>query len=250
MPGNKSSWHEYNESLIERGHFLIDIGFLKLRNKEIKSMNEGKVGAPYEYPDSYIQFLAFLKLGFRIPYRTVQGIVRGLSEYVKIEEMHFTQTRRRTLKIKACVEDTNFKDEPMLVVDASGLTMSKKGDYIEEKWRRNKKEFIKLPIAVDGKTKKIVSFRITKGNVHDSKKFVPLVRKAFERCSNIQKVYADKAHDNRKNFNLLDELNAEPAIGIRNNVSTRSRGRHSRTEELLLMKKPGYQGWKQLRMQG
>jgi hypothetical protein len=79
MPGNKSSWHEYNESLIERGHFLIDIGFLKLRNKEIKSMNEGKVGAPYEYPDSYIQFLAFLKLGFRIPYRTVQGIVRGLS---------------------------------------------------------------------------------------------------------------------------------------------------------------------------
>ena len=77
-----------------------------------------------------------------------------------------------------------------------------------------------------------------------------MVRKAFERCSNIQKVYADKAHDNRKNFNLLDELNAEPAIGIRNNVSTRSRGRHSRTEELLLMKKPGYQGWKQLRMQG
>jgi hypothetical protein len=42
-------------------------------------MNEGKVGAPYEYPDLYIQFLAFLKLGFRIPYRTVQGIVRGLS---------------------------------------------------------------------------------------------------------------------------------------------------------------------------
>ncbi|MFZ0510173.1 MAG: transposase [Candidatus Nitrosopolaris sp.] len=88
MPGNKSSWHEYSESLIERGHFLIDIGFLKLRNKEIKSMNEGKVGAPYEYPDSYIQFLAFLKLGFRIPYRTVQGIVRGLSEYVKISETY------------------------------------------------------------------------------------------------------------------------------------------------------------------
>ncbi|MFY9798768.1 MAG: transposase [Candidatus Nitrosopolaris sp.] len=60
-------------------------------------MNEGKVGAPYEYPDSYIQFLAFLKLGFRIPYRTVQGIVHGLSENVKIEEMPFTQTMRRTL---------------------------------------------------------------------------------------------------------------------------------------------------------
>ena len=80
-------------------------------------MNEGKVGAPYEYPHSYIHFLAFLKIAFRIPYHTVQGIVRALSEYIKIEEMHFTQIRRRTLKIKACVEDTNFKDEPMLLAD-------------------------------------------------------------------------------------------------------------------------------------
>jgi hypothetical protein len=36
----------------------------------------------------------------------------------------------------------------MLIVDASGLTISKKGDYIEEKWIRQKKEFIKLHIAV------------------------------------------------------------------------------------------------------
>jgi transposase-like protein len=165
--------------------------------------------------------------------------------------MHFTQIRRRTLKIKACVEDTNFTDEPMLlVVDASGLTMSRKGDYIEEKWRRNKKEFIKLHIAVDAKTKEIVSFRITKGNVHDSKKFIPLVREAFERCSNIQKVYADKGHDNRKNFNLLDELNAEPAIGIRNNASTRSRGCHLRTEKVLRMKRSAIKDGNSLRMQG
>jgi hypothetical protein len=54
----------------------------------------------------------------------------------------------------------------MLIVDASGLTISKKGDYIEEKWIRQKKEFIKLHIAVDEESKKIVSFRITKGNIY------------------------------------------------------------------------------------
>jgi hypothetical protein len=55
-----------------------------------------------------------------------------------------------------------------LIVDASGLTISKKKeDYIEEeKWIREKKEFIKLHICVDEESKKIVSFRITKGNVH------------------------------------------------------------------------------------
>jgi len=42
-----------------------------------------------------------------------------------------------------------------LVVDASGLTVSKKGDYIEEKWIRKKKEFIKLHIAADAKSKMV-----------------------------------------------------------------------------------------------
>ena len=136
MPLNKS-WHDYNESLIERGRVLIDVSFLKSSNKEIKKMNIGKVGAPFQYSDSYVQFLAFLKIGFKVPYRMVQGIVRGLSEYVRIvEEIHFTHIRRRMIKIKPSIGNDNDNDndneEPItLVVDASGLTVSKKGDYIE-----------------------------------------------------------------------------------------------------------------------
>ena len=145
MPLNKS-WHDYNESLIERGRVLIDVSFLKSSNKEIKKMNIGKVGAPFQYSDSYVRFLAFLKIGFKISYRMVQGIVRGLAEYVKIvEEIHFTHIRRRMIKIKPSIgNDSDTKEPITLVVDASGLTVSKKGDYIEEKWIRKKKEFINL----------------------------------------------------------------------------------------------------------
>ena len=82
MPLNKS-WREYNESLIERGRILMDIGFLGSSKREIKDMNKGKVGAPFEHSHTYIQFLAFLKVGFKISYRTVQGIVRGLSDYIR-----------------------------------------------------------------------------------------------------------------------------------------------------------------------
>jgi DDE family transposase len=149
-------------------------------------MNEGKVGAPFEYSRSYIHFLAFLKIGFKIAYRTVPVIVRGLSDYIRIEEMHFTHIRRRILKIKPSLGDLNLDNDGdddnkdkrsiTLIVDASGLTVSKKGDYIEEKWIREKKEFIKLYIAVDEKSEKVVSFRITKGNVHDTKQFGALVR--------------------------------------------------------------------------
>jgi DDE family transposase len=114
-------------------------------------MNRGKVGAPFEYSSTYIQFLAFLKIGFKISYRTVQGIVRGLSDYIKIEEIHITQIRRRILKVKPFIGDLNLDDDgedkrpiTLIVDDASGLTITKKRDYIEQKWIRKKEEFIKL----------------------------------------------------------------------------------------------------------
>ena len=219
MPLNKS-WHDYNESLIERGRILMDISFLGSSKREIKNMNNGKVGAPFEYSHTYIQFLAFLKTGFKIAYRTIQGIVRGLSDYIRIKEMHFTHIRRRILKIKPSVGNLNLDNDnddddgnkPItLIVDASGLTITKKGDYIEQKWIRKKKEFIKLHIAVDAKSKKVISFRVTKGNVHDSKKFSPMIKEISEEYD-IDKVYGDKAHDNRRSFNLLDDMNIEPAI--------------------------------------
>ena len=253
MPLNKS-WHDYNESLIERGRILMDISFLRSSHKEILKMNQGKVGAPFEYSRTYIQFLAFLKIGFKIAYRTVQGIVRGLSDYIRIEEIHFTQIRRRILKIKPSVGNLNLDnddDKPItLIVDASGLTITKKGDYIEQKWIRKKKEFIKLHIAVDAKSDKIISFRVTKGNVHDSKEFSSMIREASKEYD-IDKVYADKAHDNRRSFNLLDDLNIQPAINIRKNASTiKSKVCPLRAEEVVLIKKLGYDGWKQLKDTG
>ncbi|MGB7636978.1 MAG: transposase [Nitrososphaeraceae archaeon] len=129
----KKSWHDYNESLIERGRVLIDVGFLISTNIEIQKMNQGKVGAPFEYSHSHIHFLAFIKIGFKIAYRTVQGITRGLSDYIRrIEEMHFTHIRRRMLKIRSSVGQLNFEenDKPItLIVDvASGLT-----NYIKER---------------------------------------------------------------------------------------------------------------------
>jgi Transposase DDE domain len=66
-----------------------------------------------------------------------------------------------------------------------------------------------------------VSFRITKGNVHDTKKFSPLLKESAKR-HDIDNVYGEKAYDNRNNFNKLGNINSEPAIGssIRNNAST------------------------------
>jgi hypothetical protein len=64
-----------------------------------------------------------------------------------------------------------------------------------------------------------MSFRITKGNVHDTKQSGPLIKESAKK-HDIGKVYGDKAYDNRKNFNILDEINAEPAISTRKNADS------------------------------
>jgi hypothetical protein len=74
--------------------------------------------------------------------------------------------------------------------------------------------------------------------VHDSKKFSPMIRDVSEQYD-IGKVYAVKAHDNKRSFQLLDNLYIEPAINIRKNASIKTKGCPLRTEEVLLIKKLG-----------
>jgi hypothetical protein len=94
-----------------------------------------------------------------------------------------------------------------------------------------------------------VSSRITKGNVHDAKRFYPLVREAAEKYD-IEKLYADKAHDNRRNFNLLDQLDVEPAIEIRNNMHLQGQEDVIYEGKKYLMKKLGYEEWKRIKDSG
>jgi Transposase DDE domain len=64
-------------------------------------------------------------------------------------------------------------------------------------------------------------------------------------------MYADKAHDNLRSFNLLDNLNIESAIQIRKNASVKPKGCPlRRDEEALLIRKLGYERWKQLKDTG
>ena len=85
--------------------------------------------------------------------------------------------------------------------------------------------------------------------IHDSKKFSPMIKEVSEQ-HDIDNVYADKAHDNRRSFNLLDNLNIEPAIQIRKNASIKTKECPLRRDEVLLIKKLGYERCKQLKDMG
>jgi len=249
------SWHDYDEALIERGCAILDLGSLTSWKEELGSMNREKLGRPFEFPNSYISFLGFLKVGFDIPYRTLEGIVRELSEYVRfVEEMHYTHMRRRILTSMKGKKPSDLVDadgdEPMTVIaDSSGLSVSNKGSYIEDKWKKEKRKYVKLHILADKKTGKIVGLRVTSEKTGDTKKFIPMVKEVSKKRK-VAKAYADAAYDSRRNFNLLHEERIEPAIKLRKGARTRSHGSPLRRDEAVLVEKLGYEGWKALKDYG
>ena len=52
---DRRNWKEYNEELVIRGEFLLDVDWVKTWDRELEDMNSGKVGAKYEYPESLIR---------------------------------------------------------------------------------------------------------------------------------------------------------------------------------------------------
>jgi transposase len=170
--------------------------------------------------------------------------------------MHYTHMRRRILasmkgkKPSEIVGTDADGDEPMtVIVDSSGLSVSNRGSYIEDRWKKEKRKYVKLHILADKKTGKIKGFRVTSEKTGDTKKFVPLVKEVSKK-RRVAKAYADTAYDARKNFNVLKEIGAEPAIRLRKNARTRSFGSPLRREEAVLVKKLGYEGWKELKDYG
>jgi hypothetical protein len=105
-------------------------------------------------------------------------------------------------------------DEPItLAIDSTGLTTTNRGFYIEEKWKMEKRKFLKLHVLADKKTAKVAGFRVTSEHTGRFQE-IPSSRKRSieEKQCQEEALYGEGMYDARRNFNLLEELKIEPAI--------------------------------------
>jgi hypothetical protein len=94
------------------------------------------------------------------------------------------------------------------LIDSTGIKVTNRGEWIRDKWNRGRRGFVKIHMAVDIRTKHIVSMKVTKEDVSDSTMLKPLVQLAA--TSSINKAIADGAYDSRDNFRNLDQIGIEP----------------------------------------
>jgi len=83
-----------------------------------------------------------------------------------------------------------------IAVDSTGIKVTNRGEWIRDKWKK-RRGFIKIHVAVNIKTKKIVSMEVTKEDVVDGKMLKPLTRQAVllitssSSCMTINRVVGD-----------------------------------------------------------
>ena len=231
---DKRNWKEYTEHLIKRGEHYFNPKFLDNWFDEINEMNSKKVGQPYTYPDSMIEFLGIIKSkGF--DYRSLEGMVRVFSRLLgPFPVISFSQIRRRIKKLQLSFQP---KSKNLVVgCDGTGVKVSNRGEWMREKWKI-KRGWIKVVIMGDV-SGNIVDIRIGNENLDEKSASRGMIRK---NKSCIDKVLMDGFHDCGDTFDLCKQEKIESAIKIRENAT--GKGLNKRAEETRLYQELGYKSW-------
>ncbi|HLD19563.1 MAG TPA: IS5 family transposase [Candidatus Nanoarchaeia archaeon] len=234
---DKRNWKEYNQKLVKRGEFYINPQFLETWNKETKQMNAGKVGQPYFYPKSEIEFLAVLHAK-NFDYRALEGIIQSISNNHRYQfpVISYSQICRRINTLK--VDFECVKENLLVAIDGSGEKVSNRGEWMRQKWKV-RRGWIKVVImgTTDGK---IVDIRVGNENLDERKVARGMIRKNHKK---IDKTIMDGLHDCRDTFNLCEKYGIETAIKIRKNASKKAKGSPRRKKEVIEYKKLGHDEW-------
>src|SRR3989344_7736937 len=131
---DKRDWVIYNKKLIKRGTWFFDFSFLESVGEELVEMNKNKVGRPYQYSNSFIEFEAKLQPYF--DYRSIQGICEALSEHViGFPVNNYSNACRRINDLNLTLPAVDF-DKPIYVGnDGSGVKVSNRGEWMRQKWQ-------------------------------------------------------------------------------------------------------------------
>jgi len=247
----KKNWKEIDERLIRRGEILLDLEFLKNWDKELEEMNKGKVGAPYQAPNTYILFLATVRSIFHMGYRQLEGFTRKLHQLIpKIRPMDYSGIRKRIVKLKLDIDKSlrETKEPITIAIDSSGVKVFKGGGWIERKHGK-KKKYIKIHFAVDVKTKEIVTMSVTTDETHDSKEAPKLVDEASKRRK-IRRAHMDSAYNYSRVYDALEARGIEPSIKPKRNNTGEYCESALMRREIKLFRFLGYERWKILKRFG
>ncbi len=207
---------------------------------ELSQMNEGKVGEPYDYPDSFMQLLGYMRAYFHLPYRQTQGVVIAHASKKVPGIPDYSTISRRINKLEIKINE-RLGNDIVIALDSTGIKVTNRGEWIRHKWHV-RKGYLKIHVAVDIKRKRILSLEVTSEEVHDGRILKKLVDNASEN-NNLKGILADGMYDSNNNFRYLSKNHIKPGIKTRSNSKVKSTNCHARNMSVV-KQQANFKRWK------
>ena len=245
-------WSAYNQSLVRRGEILLGFDVINNWDTELKEMNKDKIGEPFHYPDTFLLLLGYAKAYFHLPYRQTEGIAQGHAKGKVPSIPHYTTINRRINKLDIKIKDNKsnskefeYSDYLIIAIDSTGIKVTNRGQWIRDKWGI-RKGYLKIHIAVDIKSKKILSMKVTDEHIHDSKMLPELIQSIIKSNSaTASKLFADGAYDSNETFRYLSDNGILPCIKVRKNARVGWKKERNTLRNLsIISQKKDLQEWK------
>lgn len=128
-----------------------------------KKQNRNKVGRPFQFPSALISAAFAVKCALRFAYRQLADFMKDISQKFDIKMPNFRTIWWRIDRMKDDGIKFNATEGKYRVVaiDSTGLRPVNDGEYRKMKYDQ-RKEWIKLHVAVEVETKEILSLTVTK----------------------------------------------------------------------------------------
>ena len=238
---DRRSWSMYNEQLVRRGEFFIELNFVEHWEQELATMNLGKRGAPYKFPHSLIELQAVWHAK-NIPCRMIEGITRKLTKLGKVPDYNDYTTANRRINKLACQLALPKGDNLTLFSDGTGLQVVESGEYLREKYGKKNRRWVQVVILGNPQSKEPVSFEVNliqESELDSAKRQLAELRK---KKIEISCFGGDGSFDEIALWNWLVYNHIEPIIKPDKNaiVPSGSRERDKNTQERNLL---GYDLW-------
>lgn len=238
---DKRNWPAYNSQLVKRGEYLLDLDWVKRGDDELERMNDGKVGKPFQFPNSLIELQAVWHT-HQLGYRIIKGITIRLCEIGQLPAYNdYSTINRRVNKLHLKLAPPKG-NRLVLFSDGTGLQAVAGGEYLREKYGKKNRRWVQVIILGDPVTKEPVSFEVNIVQASEPESTARQLEALDEQGIDIAGVGGDGAMDEMNLWNLIDKKGWIPIIKPDKNAIENSKN-ELRNKEVKARNKLGYEGW-------
>jgi IS5 family transposase len=243
------NWSEYNDGLVRRYDITV---YLADEAIFLPPAPTGKRGRPVQYSDGLIELGLTLKAIYRLPYRGLEGVLRGLFKFgycIGMSVPDYSTFCLRAAAIEVRVKAALQAGEPLhLLVDSTGLKLYGEGEWkVRTHGASKRRTWRKLHLGVDALTQQVVVADLTENSVGDQEHLPELLRK-IPKDKPLGRVTADGIYDTWGCYDAASEHGADLCTPPRRNAvlppDKSPHANHPRSEAIRTCQKQGRTPWK------